>query len=138
MCGNHHDEGMSPHSMFTSLLTEMGNVARDNGSLNHQVAEAQSKLYAATQKAEDLQFSVSRLQEDLAYWKAENSRLQAGVPLTPVAPRETTERELTNLIHSVRWNNKINAIKAVRTLTGLGLKEAKDHVEAALALGQYR
>jgi large subunit ribosomal protein L7/L12 len=31
-------------------------------------------------------------------------------------------------------DNKVNVIKAIRTITGLGLKEAKDLVESAPAL----
>jgi hypothetical protein len=43
---------------------------------------------------------------------------------------------------ALRRGNKIDAIKAVREATGLGLKEAKDYVEAAVAadpglLAQY-
>ncbi len=33
-------------------------------------------------------------------------------------------------------NNKVQCIKAIRTLTGLGLKEAKDLVEAAMVTPQ--
>jgi hypothetical protein len=43
---------------------------------------------------------------------------------------------------ALRSGNKIEAIKAVRDATGMGLKEAKDYVEAAVAadpalLAQY-
>ena len=47
--------------------------------------------------------------------------------LPPLVGRETTE--LTCLPNC--GDNKISVIKAIRELTGLGLKEAKDLVEAA-------
>ena len=45
------------------------------------------------------------------------------------APAE--EKTEFNVILAKAGDNKINVIKAVRELTGLGLKEAKDLVEAA-------
>lgn len=55
------------------------------------------------------------------------------VPRPATAPRPTTTT-LSPLDHHVRKlaaeGNKIEAIKAVRDHTGLGLKEAKDYVEA--------
>src|SRR5204863_7460283 len=45
------------------------------------------------------------------------------------APAE--EKTEFNVIMTKAGENKINVIKAVRTITGLGLKEAKDLVEAA-------
>jgi large subunit ribosomal protein L7/L12 len=44
------------------------------------------------------------------------------------AAEEKTE---FNVIMTKAGENKINVIKAIRTITGLGLKEAKDLVEAA-------
>lgn len=43
----------------------------------------------------------------------------------------TEEKTEFDVILAGAGDNKINVIKAVRTLTGLGLKEAKDLVEAA-------
>ena len=51
-----------------------------------------------------------------------------GVTDTPTAVEEQTEFTVTLTEIGA---NKINVIKAVRELTGLGLKEAKDVVEAA-------
>jgi ribosomal protein L7/L12 len=42
------------------------------------------------------------------------------------------QREIREMLNCVQSNNRIGIIKAVRTLTGLGLKEAKDLVEDAL------
>src|SRR3989344_4754699 len=48
----------------------------------------------------------------------------------PVAVAAAEKTEFT-LVLKVAGPNKINVIKEVRTITGLGLKEAKDLVEAA-------
>jgi len=45
------------------------------------------------------------------------------------------EREVRDLIRGVAFPNKIMAIKSVRSLLGLGLKEAKDLVEECTAQG---
>jgi large subunit ribosomal protein L7/L12 len=47
------------------------------------------------------------------------------------AAEEKTE---FNVMMTKAGDNKINVIKAIRTITGLGLKEAKDLVEAAPSL----
>lgn len=50
------------------------------------------------------------------------------------APAEAVEEKTEfNVILAKTGENKINVIKAIRTITGLGLKEAKDLVEAAPA-----
>ncbi|BGI50884.1 MAG: 50S ribosomal protein L7/L12 [Arsenophonus endosymbiont of Ceratovacuna japonica] len=49
----------------------------------------------------------------------------------PVLIEETEEKTEFNVILSAIGNNKVTVIKAVRTATGLGLKEAKDIVESA-------
>lgn len=53
----------------------------------------------------------------------------------PQAAGEAPAEEKTefNVIMTKTGENKINVIKAVRTITGLGLKEAKDLVESAPA-----
>ena len=53
----------------------------------------------------------------------------AAVPAAAAAPVEE-QTEFTVILASV-GEKKINVIKEVRTITGLGLKEAKDLVEAA-------
>jgi large subunit ribosomal protein L7/L12 len=52
----------------------------------------------------------------------------AGGGAAPAAAEEKTE---FNVILAEAGPNKINAIKVVREITGLGLKEAKDLVEGA-------
>lgn len=53
----------------------------------------------------------------------------------PAAAAEAQAEEKTefNVIMTKIGENKINVIKAIRTITGLGLKEAKDLVESAPA-----
>ena len=53
-------------------------------------------------------------------------------PAAGGAVAEATEEKTEFVVHmSKSGDNKINVIKAIRTITGLGLKEAKDLVEAA-------
>ncbi len=50
----------------------------------------------------------------------------------PAAAAEAVEEKTEfNVMMTKTGENKINVIKAIRTITGLGLKEAKDLVEAA-------
>ena len=49
----------------------------------------------------------------------------------PAASEAAAEKTEFTLVLKVAGPNKINVIKEVRTITGLGLKEAKDLVEAA-------
>ena len=53
------------------------------------------------------------------------------VAAAPSAAEAVEEKTEFNVIMTKAGDNKINAIKAIRTITGLGLKEAKDLVEAA-------
>jgi large subunit ribosomal protein L7/L12 len=53
----------------------------------------------------------------------------AGGPAAPAAPVE--EQTEFTVILAAAGDKKINVIKEIRTITGLGLKEAKDLVEGA-------
>lgn len=57
------------------------------------------------------------------------------VAAAPAAATAEVAEEKTefNVIMTKIGENKINVIKAIRTITGLGLKEAKDLVESAPA-----
>ncbi|MHB1947150.1 MAG: 50S ribosomal protein L7/L12 [Gammaproteobacteria bacterium] len=57
------------------------------------------------------------------------------VAAAPAAAAAEAVEEKTefNVIMTKTGDNKINVIKAIRTITGLGLKEAKDLVESAPA-----
>ena len=55
----------------------------------------------------------------------------AAAPAAAAAPAEDADAEVNVILASVPADKKIAVLKEVRTLTGLGLKEAKDLVEAA-------
>jgi large subunit ribosomal protein L7/L12 len=55
----------------------------------------------------------------------------AGAAAAPAAAEEVEEKTSFDVVLEGFGDNKIAVIKAVRELTGLGLKEAKDAVEAA-------
>src|SRR5438128_5575085 len=65
--------------------------------------------------------------------------VSAAAPVAVAAPTATTgpapakaeEKTEFNLVLQAAGEKKINVIKEVRTITGLGLKEAKDLVEGA-------
>jgi large subunit ribosomal protein L7/L12 len=69
---------------------------------------------------------VKELEEKFGVSAAAPMAAAAGAGAAPVA--EKTEFEVVLL---AAGENKINAIKEVRAITGLGLKEAKDLVEGA-------
>jgi len=52
----------------------------------------------------------------------------------PVAAAAVEEQTEFNVVLAAFGENKVNVIKVVRGLTGLGLKEAKDMVEGAPAV----
>ena len=54
----------------------------------------------------------------------------AGPAAAPVAEKEPEKTEF-DVVLAAAGGNKIQVIKAIREITGLGLKEAKDLVEAA-------
>src|SRR4051812_32569155 len=55
----------------------------------------------------------------------------AAAPAAAASAEAVEEKTEFNVHMSKTGENKINVIKAIRTITGLGLKEAKDLVEAA-------
>jgi large subunit ribosomal protein L7/L12 len=56
--------------------------------------------------------------------------MAAAAPTAAAAPAAEEQTEFT-VILAATGENKVNVIKAVRELTGLGLKEAKDLVDGA-------
>ena len=55
----------------------------------------------------------------------------AAAPAAAAAAADDADAEVSVVLASVPADKKIAVLKEVRTLTGLGLKEAKDLVEAA-------
>jgi len=72
---------------------------------------------------------VKLLEEKLGVSAAAASVAVAAAPAAAAAPVE--EKTEFNVILTAAGANKINVIKVVREVTSLGLKEAKDLVEAA-------
>ena len=60
-----------------------------------------------------------------------NVAIQAGAPAGGAAAPAGEEKSEFSLFLAAAGDKKINVIKEVRAITGLGLKEAKDLVEAA-------
>jgi large subunit ribosomal protein L7/L12 len=59
----------------------------------------------------------------------------AGAPAAAAAAQEEEKTEFTvKMVNFGESTNKVNVIKVVRSITGLGLKEAKDMVEAVPAV----
>ena len=55
----------------------------------------------------------------------------AADPSTADGAQATEEKDIFDVVMTSFGENKVSVIKAVRALTGLGLKEAKDTVEGA-------
>ncbi len=95
---------------------------------NDEIVEAVKGMSAI-----DLSELVKALEETFGVSAAAPVAMAAG-PATAVAdaPEEEEQTEFNVVLKEI-GPNKINVIKAVRTMTTLGLKEAKDLVESAPA-----
>ena len=58
-------------------------------------------------------------------------RLPPRLPVVPLRGEAAAEQDEFDVVLEAAGDKKINVIKEVRALTSLGLKEAKDLVEAA-------
>lgn len=96
-------------------------------------SEAVSKILEAVKKMTvmDLAQLVKALEEEFGVTAA--APMIAAMPGAAAAPAGKAEEEKTDFtVHlAATGSNKIQVIKVVRTITGLGLKEAKDLVESA-------
>ena len=73
-----------------------------------------------------------KMMEDKFGVSAASAVAVAAAPAASEAQAE--EKTEFNVMLTKTGDNKINVIKAIRTITGLGLKEAKDLVESAPAV----
>jgi large subunit ribosomal protein L7/L12 len=73
---------------------------------------------------------VKELEEELGV-SAAAPMMAAGPAVAAAAPAAAAEKEDFNVVLTGAGEKKIQVIKVVRELTGLGLKEAKDLVDAA-------
>ena len=78
----------------------------------------------------DLADLVKMLEKEFGVSAAAPMAVAAAAPSTAGAAAEEEKTEFTVILKSF-GENKINVIKAVREVTTLGLKEAKDLVESA-------
>ena len=76
-------------------------------------------------------FPVAGFLKAAAYVKAAPAMVAGPAAAAPTAKEEKVEQTEFDVILSATGANKIQVIKAIREITGLGLKEAKDLVEAA-------
>jgi large subunit ribosomal protein L7/L12 len=74
---------------------------------------------------------ISAMEEKFGVSAAAASIVAAPVAATPAAAVE--EQTEFNVVMTSFGSNKVAVIKVIRTITGLGLKEAKDLVESAPA-----
>jgi large subunit ribosomal protein L7/L12 len=78
----------------------------------------------------DLAQLVKALEEEFGVTAA--APMMAAIPAAAGAPAKAEEEKTDFAVHlTSSGSNKIQVIKVVRTITGLGLKEAKDLVESA-------
>lgn len=75
---------------------------------------------------------VKMMEDKFGVSAAAPMAVAAAAPAGGAAPAAEEQTEF-NVILASAGANKVNAIKAVRAITGLGLKEAKDLVESAPA-----
>ncbi|MDR2504138.1 MAG: 50S ribosomal protein L7/L12 [Deltaproteobacteria bacterium] len=73
---------------------------------------------------------IKELEEKFGVSAAAPAMAVAAAPAAAAAPVEEEKTEFDVLLKAA-GANKINVIKVVRALTGLGLKEAKDKVDGA-------
>jgi large subunit ribosomal protein L7/L12 len=80
----------------------------------------------------DITDLVKMMEDKFGVSAAAPVAVAAAGPAAAAAPAAEEQTEFTVILASA-GANKVNAIKAVRAITGLGLKEAKDLVESAPA-----
>ncbi len=75
----------------------------------------------------DLSVMVKELEDKFGV----SAAAPVAVAAAPAAPAAEEEQTSFDVVLNAAGDKKINVIKEVRTLTGLGLKEAKEFVEGA-------
>jgi large subunit ribosomal protein L7/L12 len=84
--------------------------------------------FIANMSVLDLSLLVKELEEKFGVSAAAPVAMMAAGPAAAAAPAE--EKTEFDVILTAHGEKKINVIKEVRAITGLGLKEAKDLVES--------
>jgi len=88
--------------------------------------------YIKNLKLSEVKALITRLEDELGV-KAGAAMVMGAAPVAAAAApvEEVEEKTEFDVVLKEIGDNKIGVIKAVRALTGLGLKEAKDAVESA-------
>ena len=94
------------------------------------VAKAEIMDAIANMSVLELSHLIKDLEEKFGVSAAAATVAVAGPAAAGAAPAAEEQTEFT-VVLSAFGENKVNVIKAVRELTGLGLKEAKDLVDGA-------
>jgi large subunit ribosomal protein L7/L12 len=97
-----------------------------------ELTREQVKAYLSGLTVIELSELVKELEEAWGVTAAAPVAMMAGPAAAEAAPAAEAPTEF-NVIMTSFGANKIEVIKVIRTITGLGLKEAKDLVEAAPA-----
>lgn len=95
-----------------------------------QITEEQVIEYLSSRNVMELAALVKRLEEKWGV-SASSPVAVAAVAPTAAAAAQEEKTEFTVILESYPADKKIGVIKVVRELTGLGLKEAKELVDAA-------
>jgi len=97
-----------------------------------EVSQEMDKFISYIENLTVLELSklIKALEERLGVTAAAPVAVAAAAPAAAAAAPAAEEKTEFNVILTSFGDNKINVIKEVRAITGLGLKDAKDLVEA--------
>jgi len=96
-----------------------------------QVSREQVKDYLKNMSLMDAAALVKELEQELGVSAAAPIAMAAAAPAAGAAAAAAVEQDEFSVILTGSGDKKIQVIKVVRELTGLGLKEAKDLVDGA-------
>ena len=96
-----------------------------------EVTREQVKDFLKNMSLMDAAALVKELENELGVSAAAPVAIAAAGPAGGAAPAAAAEKEDFNVVLTGSGDKKIQVIKVVRELTGLGLKEAKDLVDGA-------
>src|SRR5437879_3584357 len=96
-----------------------------------EVTREQVKDFLKSMSLMDAATLVKELESELGVSAAAPVAVAAAGPAAGAAPAAVAEKEDFTVVLSGAGDKKIQVIKVVREITGLGLKEAKDLVDGA-------
>ncbi|GEM_PF-35654 len=119
----------------TAVAEEKGDAAKDEEKPKVQLSEKMENLIKTVEEMTVLELSelVKAIEDRFGVSAAAPVMTVAAMPGAAGAAggAEVEEKSLFSVVLSEIGSNKIQVIKEIRALTSLGLKEAKDLVEAA-------